>query len=386
MIVTVPKEISAGERRVALVPSTVLQLIQSGLEVVVEAGAGGLSGYPDEDYESAGAKIAPSPEAAYGSGDIVVKVVAPAHNQAVGKHEVHLMKEGSTLISLLFPGSDLDLVGQLADRKIQSFAMELMPRIARAQAMDVLSSISSIAGYKAVLLAANLLPRYFPMMMTAAGTITPARVLVVGAGVAGLQAIATARRLGAVVEAFDIRPIVKEQVQSLGARFVDLPIDTADAQDAGGYAKEQSADRQAQIQTLLAEHVAKSDVVITTALVPGREAPRLVSGDMVKGMRAGSVIVDLAAEQGGNCEWTKPGEHVVREGVTIAGPLNLPSELAVHGSDTYSRNLLAYLKHLVHDGQLQVDLDDELTKTPLVTRNGEVVHEATLSAITTGER
>ncbi|HLU49709.1 MAG TPA: NAD(P) transhydrogenase subunit alpha, partial [Planctomycetota bacterium] len=261
-----------------------------------------------------------------------------------------------------------------------AFAMDLMPRITRAQSMDALSSMSSIAGYKAVIHAANLLPRYFPLLMTAAGTVQPARVLILGAGVAGLQAIGTARRLGAIVEAFDIRPVVREQVESLGARFVDISLETSNAQDAGGYAREQSEDTQKRIQKALEPVIARSDVVITTALVPGKRAPILITADAVRGMKLASVIIDLAGEQGGNCELTVPGETVVREGVTITAPLDLPSELSMHASELYSKNITNFVEHLTKDASIVLDLDDELTSGPLVTHDGQIVHAPTRQA------
>ena len=369
MIIAVPKETAPGERRVALVPQAVGKLVQRGLEVVVEAGAGSAAGFADQDYADQGARIEADGGAVYGQADIVLRV------QISSVEDADRIREGGAAIALLFPLSNSEVVRRLAERRVTSFAMDLMPRITRAQSMDVLSSMSSIAGYKAVLLAAGLLPKYFPMLMTAAGTITPARVLVLGAGVAGLQAIATAKRLGAVVEAFDVRPVVKEQVESLGGRFVELDVDTSSAQDKGGYAKEQDEETQRRIRDLLTKHVGKSDVVITTALVPGKRAPVLVTKDMLRGMRAGSIVVDLAAEQGGNCEGCEAGERVVVEGVVIAGPSNLPSEMAVHASELYSRNISTFLAHLVPEAELVLDLEDELTRDPLVTRDGEIVHE-----------
>ena len=380
MNVAVPREIHAGERRVTLVPQTCGKLTEQGFTIAVESGAGEAAGFPDADYESRGAVIKESPEDLYSTADVILKVQPPELHETSGKHEVEWLKEGATLISFLYPQINLDLVRQLAERRISSFAMELMPRITRAQSMDALSSMSSIAGYKAVLLAANLLPRFFPMLMTAAGTITPARVLILGAGVAGLQAIATARRLGAVVEAYDIRPAVKEEVESLGARFVELDVDTTDSQDSGGYAKEQDEAKQERIRKLLTAHLARADVVLTTALVPGKKAPILLTTEMVQSMKRGSVIVDLAAEQGGNCESTRPGKEVVENGVLIAGPLNLVSDVAFNASEMYSRNVSGFLLHLWKDGRLEFDLEDELTRGPLVTRNGEIVHEATRAA------
>ncbi len=379
MLVGVPREIVEGEHRVAVVPETVKKIVERGLDVVVEAGAGEGSHHADDAYAAAGARVESSAESVLSDSDIVLKVQPPAESPAIGRHEVDAMKSGGLLVSFLFaPGGAAEVARRLRDRGVTAFAMELMPRITRAQSMDALSSMSNIAGYKAVLIAAAALPRYFPMLMTAAGTITPARVLVIGAGVAGLQAIATAKRLGAVVEAYDVRPVVKEQVESLGGRFVQLEVETGDAEGAGGYAKEQTAETQERIRKLLFDHIRKSDVVITTALVPGKPAPRIVETDAVAAMRSGSVIVDLAAEQGGNCELTRAGETVVEHGVTIIGPRNLPSSMSVHASQLYSRNVSTFLFHLVNkDGELALDLDDELTRAPLVTRNGEVLHEPT---------
>jgi NAD(P) transhydrogenase subunit alpha len=380
LIVAVPREIVLGERRVALVPSVAGKLVKKGLTVVVQTTAGEGAGYRDSDYAAQGARIEMSPEALFGSADVVLKVQPPTWWND-GRNEADLIKEDATLISFLFPLTGLDVVRRLKQRRITSFAMELMPRITRAQSMDALSSMSSIAGYRAVLIAATLLPRYFPLLMTAAGTVQPARVLILGAGVAGLQAIGTARRLGAIVEAFDVRGVVKEQVESLGARFVELGIDTSGSQDAGGYAKEQAQEMQERMRKALATVIAKADVVISTALVPGKRAPLLITGEAVRGMRMGSVIVDLAAEQGGNCEWTVAGETVVRDGVTITGPQNLPSGLAMHASDLYSRNVSAFLEHLVPKTVLAIDLEDELTRGPIVTRGGEILHAPTREAI-----
>jgi NAD(P) transhydrogenase subunit alpha len=379
LIVGVPKESIEGEDRVSVVPSTVAKLIKAGLEVLVERGAGVAASYPDDRYEAAGAKLGDGPTV-LSTSDVILKVREPALWND-GRHEADQIKEGATLISFLFPLDCPDTIRRLRDRRVTSLAMERMPRITRAQSMDALSSMSSIAGYKAVLMAADLLPKFFPMMMTAAGTITPARVLILGAGVAGLQAIASARRLGAVVEAFDIRPVVKEQVESLGARFVDLNVDNEDAEDKGGYAKEQSDETQARIREVLKRRVAKSDAVITTALIPGKKAPVLVTADMVDEMSPGSVVVDLAAEQGGNCELSVAGQTIVHKGVKIAGPRNLPARMPLHASDMYSRNISTYLLHLVEDGELKMAEDDELATAPVVTRNGEILDEAVRAAL-----
>jgi NAD(P) transhydrogenase subunit alpha len=373
MIVGCPKEIVSGERRVALVPDLVAKLRQAGLDVAVQTGAGETAGFLDTAFTEKGARVDPD---VFRSADILIKVQPPTPD------EVAQLKADAAIISFLQPYSNTATIRALTDRRVTAFAMELMPRITRAQPMDALSAMSTVAGYKAVLIAAGRLPKFFPLLMTAAGTMSPARVFIIGAGVAGLQAIGTARRLGAVVEAYDTRPVVKEQVESLGARFVELAIEAKDAQDKGGYAKAQSEDFYKKQQDLMAKVVTGADVVIPTALVPGKRAPLLVTEEMVAGMRHGSVIVDLAAEQGGNCALTRPGEEVVRHGVTIIGPLNLPSTMPLHASQMYSRTVTNYLNHLIKDGKLQLDLTDELTRGPLVTHQGEVVHDvakATLS-------
>ncbi len=377
MRVAVPREIAAGERRVALVPETVARLVKAGFEVAVESGAGVAAGFTDSAYAAAGATIQTDARALFASADIVLKVQRPARREALGVHEAELLRSGAALVSFLYPSAAPDTVGLLAERGVSSFAMELVPRITRAQKMDALSSQSTVAGYKAVLVGANATGKFFPMLMTAAGTIPPARVLIIGAGVAGLQAIATARRLGAVVEAFDVRPAAKEQVQSLGATFVELDIPTHDAQDAGGYAKELAADHVRREQELLHERCVKADIVITTALVPGKKAPILVPAATVEAMRFGSVIVDLAGEMGGNCELSSPGETVVHNGVTIIAPLNLSSEMAYHASTMYSKNISALLEHLAPQAALKIDLEDEITRGACVTHEGQVVHEAT---------
>ena len=361
MLIGVPREAYGRERRVALVPESVGELVGRGLEVCVEAGAGAEAFRSDAEYESAGARIETDPERLYARADLLAKVHAPRAHPQTGRHEVDMLQEGAVLVGLLNPFGERDAVRRLAERRVTSFALELLPRITRAQSMDALSSMSTISGYKAALIAIYSLPRLAPMMMTAAGTIIPARILVIGAGVAGLLAIATARRLGAVVEGFDIRPAAKEQVESLGARFVEAQAVSETAETAGGYARAQTEDEQARTQELLGRHVRDSDAVISTALVPGRRAPVLILEEHVKGMRPGSVIVDLAAEQGGNCALTRPGEVVREHGVEIHGPLDLPSTIPVHASQMYSRNLTNYLNHLIRDGELLLDLEDELT-------------------------
>jgi NAD(P) transhydrogenase subunit alpha len=362
-----PKETEPDERRVALVPDTATRLGAAALEVSVESGAGSAAYISDEAYQQAGAKIVKSAATLLGEADAVLKVHAPS------TAEVDLIKKGAVLISFLQPATQGDIIRALAKRGVTAFSLELVPRISRAQSMDALSSQASAAGYKAVLMAAGRLGKFFPMMMTAAGTIPPARVLVMGAGVAGLQAIATARRLGAVVSAYDVRPAVKEEVQSLGATFIELALETQEGE--GGYAKEQSEEFLRKQRELIGEHVAKSDVVITTAAVPGRRAPLLVTGEMVKGMRPGSVIVDLAAETGGNVELTKAGTDVEIGGVTIIGTPNVPATMPLHASQLYARNVANLLLHLVKDGAIVLDFDDEITKGCCVTHDGEIVNE-----------
>jgi len=366
MNVGVPREHAAGERRVGLTPDAVARLEPLGLTVLIESGAGDPAALPDAAYREAGATVVDSAAALHAQSDIVVRA------GRIEPDEVAALKPGSVLIGWLWPRTNPDLVQALVDARITSFGMESIPRATRAQRMDALSSQATVSGYRSVLLAAEALPKFFPMLMTAAGTVAPARVLVLGAGVAGLQAIATARRLGAVVSAFDTRPVVKEQVQSLGAAFVELELEVAGAQDARGYATALTPEQQEQQQQLLERHIAESDVVITTALVPGRPAPRLIPASAVKTMRPGSVIVDLAAETGGNCELTEPGQVVVREGVTIIGTLNLPAGMPLHASQMYARNLCAVLEHLVTDGELRIDLTDEINADAVITHDGRV--------------
>lgn len=372
MKIGVPREIIPGEKRVATTPEVASKLAKSGFEVIVETGAGTAAGFSDGDYKAAGATIAPSAAAALGDADAVLKVRRPVLNPGTGTHEVDLLKPNALLIGLLDPRGDQDGLRTIAKRGVTAASMELVPRITRAQMMDALSSQSTVAGYKAVLLAANAVGRFFPLLMTAAGTIRPARVLVIGAGVAGLQAIATARRLGAVVEAFDTRPVVKEQVQSLGAQFVELDVSEHEAQDSGGYAKELAAEHIAREKQLIHDHAAKADAVITTALVPGRRAPVLLSADTVRAMRAGSAIVDLAAEQGGNCELSQPGKTVVEHGVSILAPLDLPSQLAYDASAMYARNVAALLAHFAPKGTITMDFNDEITKAVVIAAQGEM--------------
>lgn len=367
MIVGVPRESFPGERRVALVPELVPKLTKAGVDVAVQPGAGAGAGFPDSAYAEKGAHIEPE---VFEKGEVLLKVQPPTID------EIDRMHEGSVLIGFLQPYANAAAIKALATRKVTAFSMELMPRITRAQPMDALSAMSTIAGYKAVLIAANRLPKFFPLLMTAAGTIIPAKVFVIGAGVAGLQAIATAKRLGAMVDAYDTRPAVKEQVESLGARFAELGLEAEDAEDKSGYAKAQSEEFYRKQQEMMSKYVRAADVVIPTALVPGQRAPVLITEEMVRGMRPGSVIVDLAAEQGGNCAITEPGREIVRDGVVIIGPVNLPSTVPFHASEMYARTVTNYLAHLLKDGGLHLDLDDELTRGPLVTHQGEVLHEA----------
>jgi len=376
MIAGVPKESVSGERRVALVPDLVPKLAKAGVEVCVQTGAGAAAGFLDPAYVAAGARIEAE---VLDQADVILKVQLPA------MAEIERMKAGAMLIGFLQPYTSTAEIRALAARGITAFAMELMPRMTRAQPMDALSAMSTVAGYKAVLLAAARLPKFFPLLMTAAGTITPAHVFIIGAGVAGLQAIGTARRLGAVVEAYDTRPAVKEQVESLGARFADLGLGTKDAEDKGGYAKAQSEEFYKKQQEMMARYVAAADAVIPTALVPGQRAPILISEEMVRGMRPGSVIVDLAAEQGGNCALTEPGQEVVKHGVTIIGPLNLPGTVPFHASQLYARTVTNFLVYLLKDGKIQLDLNDELTRGPLVTHQGVVFHEAVKARLSAGQ-
>jgi NAD(P) transhydrogenase subunit alpha len=376
MIVGIAKETSTGEKRVSIVPEVLSKF--KGVSVVLEKSAGETAGFPDNAYSERGVSIVDT-QTLYGQSDIILKVQPPSEKEA------RMFKKGSVLISLLYPNSNLGVVRTLVQQGVTALAMELMPRISRAQSMDVLSSQAIISGYKAVLIAADSFPKFLPMLMTAAGTVPPAKVFVIGAGVAGLQAIATARRLGAVVEAYDVRPVAKEQVASLGAKFVEIPVEAQDAQTAGGYAKAQSEDFYRKQQEFLAERAHASDIIITTALVQGQRAPILVSEKAVDGMRSGSVIVDLASEQGGNCALTVPGQSVVKYGVTIHGPLNLPSTMAPQASQLFARNMAAFLSPMLKDGTLNLDTNDELIRGTMVFTNGNVVNEAVKSALSKGE-
>lgn len=377
MRIAVPRESQPGERRVALVPESVKRLVKKGFTIEVEAGAGLEAGFPDALYAEAGAKVTSDRVGLLGQADVVFKVNAPDADQ------LGAMREGAGLIAFVRPLVDADAVRKLAGRKLTTFAMELVPRTTLAQSMDALSSMATVGGYKAVLLAAQSLPRFFPMLTTAAGTVAPAKVLVLGAGVAGLQAIATARRLGAMVEAFDQRPATKEQVESLGAKFVEVPPDEGEqAETAGGYAKELSEDYKRRQAELIKQRIGRADVVITTALIPGKPAPRLIPADMVAGMAPGSVIVDLAAEMGGNCELTKPGEIAVSpNGVTIIGLLNLPATMPNHASQMYSRNVEKLFLHLAEPAGFKLDRSEAITQGCLLTHAGEVVHDAVKATI-----
>jgi len=374
VIIGIPKESYPGERRVALVPMVVPNLIKAGFSVTVETGAGVGAGYPDALYLEKGATLAPDRAAVFAKADIIVQVLCYGSNDITGKADIPLMRREQVLIGFLRPLGSVEVIKEIAQTGVTSFSVELMPRTTRAQSMDALSSMATICGYKAVLISADTLPRIFPMMTTAAGTVTPARILVIGAGVAGLQAIATARRLGAVVSAYDMRPASKEQVQSLGGRFVELPIQAKDAQDAHGYGTAQDESFYAKQRELLARVIAESDVVITTAVVPGKKAPVLITADMVRGMAPGSVIFDLASERGGNCELTRSGQTVVEHGVTIIGIINVASNVPYHASQMYARNVTSFLLNLVKDGKLRLDADDEIIRETLLTRGGEIVN------------
>jgi proton-translocating NAD(P)+ transhydrogenase subunit alpha len=381
MIVGVPREIFPAERRVALIPASIPALQKAGARVVVETSAGYLAGYTDGAYEHKGASISRSRDEVFATADVIFQLVGVGANPAAGAEDLRRFRKGQAALGFQRPLGNPEALQQLAATGATVFAIELMPRITRAQAMDALSSMSTAAGYTAVLLAASTLPKMFPMMMTAAGTISPARVLIMGVGVSGLQAIATAKRIGAVVSAYDVRPAVKEQVQSLGAKFIELPLETGDTEDAGGYARAQDDAFYRRQRELMAKVVGESDVVITTANVPGRKAPVLLTGEMVAGMNPGSVIVDLAAERGGNCELTKAGQTVVAHGVSIIGPVNVPSMVPFHASQMYSSNITAFFTHMVKEGKLNLDLADEITRETLVARDGQVVHPRVREAL-----
>jgi NAD(P) transhydrogenase subunit alpha len=378
MMVGVPKESYPGERRVALVPGVVPGLGKAGLQVVVEAGAGESAGYPDSEYSEKGAKVAASRAEVFQNADIVAQVLCHGSNDKTGQGDLPLLRKGQVLVGFLRPLGTAATLQEIAATGATSFSVELMPRTTRAQSMDALSSMATICGYKAVVMAANTLPRIFPMLTTAAGTITPGRVLIIGAGVAGLQAIATARRLGAVASAYDMRPAAKEQVQSLGGRFVELPIEAKDAQDARGYATAQGEDFYRKQRELLGDAVAANDVVITAAVIPAKKSPVLVTTEMVARMAPGSVIVDLAAERGGNCELTRGGETVIERGVTIIGEFNLASSVPYHASQMYAKNVTSFLLNLVKDGKLHINEADEIHRETLLTHDGEIVNARVL--------
>ncbi|MDY6782720.1 MAG: Re/Si-specific NAD(P)(+) transhydrogenase subunit alpha [Cyanobacteriota bacterium] len=374
MRIAIAKETEVGERRVALIPDAISRLGKQGWEIWVESGAGEGSFFSNEAYESVGAKIIEDSRQLWGEADILLKVAPPKD------FEIDQLKEGSALVSFLNPLGNPQIIQHLQQRQISAFSMELIPRTSRAQSMDALSSQASVAGYKAVLIAAAALPKFFPMLTTAAGTIRPAKVFVVGAGVAGLQAIATARRLGAMVEAFDIRPAVKEEVQSLGAKFVEVTLDEETA-TAGGYAKEVSEQTKQRTQEAIAARVATADAVITTAQVPGRKAPLIVTEEMVSQMKPGAVIVDIAAEQGGNCAVTEAGKDIQYKGIAVIGPVNLPSSMPVHASQMYAKNISTFLNYLVKDGAMQLDFDDDIIAETCVAHGGEIRHQRVKEAL-----
>ncbi len=381
MKIGIPKEIVPGELRVSLVPDAVKNLVDQGMQVTVESGAGAASLFTDDMYISAGATTVDNPQDLYSSAELYLKVQAPVIDNADRQNEVSMMAEGSTVIGLLQPMTNIELVKKLLQKNITALSMDTIPRIARAQSMDALSSQSSIAGYKSVLIAADRLGIYLPMMMTAAGTYPPAKGLVLGAGVAGLQAIATGRRLGAVMQAFDVRPSVKQEVESLGGIFVGMTPDGEDVQDSGGYAKELQKDAQEIGRQLIQKHSAESDFVISTAMIPGKPAPTLITEQMVRSMKPGSIIIDIAAETGGNCELTIPGEETVIQDVTIYGKLNLPSTMPNHASQMYSKNISALLMHVLDDNILSLDFNDAISNGCCITYQGTVVNEATKSLI-----
>lgn len=375
MKIAVLKETIAGEKRVAIIPDSLKRLTKHGIQVLVQSGAGDAAGFTDADYEKLGAKIASFDEMV--TADAIVKVLPPTLD------EVDNLPNGKTLISIIQPMTRHDLVNKLAAKKINAFGMDVIPRTTLAQSMDILSSMSTIAGYKAVLMAADSINKFFPMLMTAAGTIAPARVMVLGAGVAGLMACATAKRLGAVVEATDVRPEVKEQVKSVGAKFLEVKSDESGA-GQGGYAKEMSDEYKQKQAKMIAKHIAKADVVIPTALIPGRKAPILITEEHVKSMKPGSVIVDLAAEMGGNCELTEKDKDVVKHGVLIIGNSNLPSTMSFHASQMFSKNVERYLFHLTDEKGFKMDMSDEITSGSLVTKDGEIIHAMTKKLMAQG--
>ena len=377
MKIGVPREIGPGDRRVAIVPDSARQLKAAGAEIIVEAGAGAGAYHSDAAYRDVGATIISDTAALWSDADAILKIQPPLPNSTLGRHEAELLREGSVLVCMLRPLSNLDVVGMLMKRRVSSFSMDAIPRTTRAQRMDALSSMATAAGYKAVLLAASAAPRFFPMLVTAAGTLAPSRVLVVGAGVAGLQAIATARRLGAVVEGYDIRPAAAEEVESLGATFVGPKLSAEETQDRSGYAKELSAEARAKAQQLLLARIPQADVIITTARVPGLPAPKLISAEAVASMKPGSIIVDLAADMGGNCALTEPGKETVRNDVTIIGPIRLAATVPVHASQMYSRNIATFMLLMLKEGNLVLDFKDDIIRDTCITHEGHVQHAPT---------
>jgi NAD(P) transhydrogenase subunit alpha len=374
MIVSIPRETYPGERRVALIPAVIPGLKKAGWEVIIESGAGSEATLPDRSYTDKGARIIAERREVFAQAEVILQVRALGANPEAGKTDLELLRPGQVIIGFCDPLGAPESAKQLAEKGVTALAMEMLPRITRAQSMDALSSMATIAGYKAVLLAAESLPRIFPMLMTAAGTIAPARVFVIGAGVAGLQAIATARRLGAVVSAYDVRPAVKEQVESLGAKFVQLELEAGDAEDKGGYAKAMGQEFYRKQRELMTRVVAEHDVVVTTAAIPGKQAPVLITEEMVRGMAPGTVIVDLAAERGGNCELTEADQRIIKHETVILGPTNLPSTVPYHASQMYAKNISTLLLHVTKDQQLNLDVEDEIVRESTIAREGRVVH------------
>jgi len=386
MIVAIPREIKPGENRVAVVPAAVKELVKTGITVHVESNAGAGSFISDADYESAGAVIVQDTEKLFAEAEMILKVNHPVMNKKTGKHEADMLKDGIVYVSFFQSTKETDLVKRFLAKKITGFSMHLIPRTTLAQKMDALSSQSNIAGYKSVLMGAMHIGVFMPLLMTAAGTIPPAKVLILGAGVAGLQAIATAKRLGAQVEAFDVRPVVKEQVESLGAKFVEVESDSSDGVGEGGYAKETSEEYKKKQAALIKTHIVKSDLVITTALIPGRPAPILIPEDVVAGMKPGAVIIDLAAENGGNCSLTKPDEVITHNGIIIDGTVNIAGSMPIHASQLYSKNISAFITYMCPKGQLTLNRDDEIISGAMFTHDGEVTHELTKQALTKGDK
>jgi NAD(P) transhydrogenase subunit alpha len=380
IILGVPRETYPGENRVAMVPAVIGPLAKSGVSVWIERGAGEAAGYRDSDYEQKGARLA-SRDEIFANAQIIAHVRVAGANPTAGQDDMRRYRAGQIVIGMADPLGEPAGVRDFASTKATLMALELLPRITRAQSMDILSSMASIAGYKAVLIAADALPRIMPMMMTAAGTMTPARVFVIGAGVAGLQAIASAKRMGAVVHAYDVRPAVKEQIQSLGGKFVELPVETTGAEDKGGYAKELGEDFYRKQRELMAKQVAESDVVITTAAIPGKKSPILITGEMLKHMPPGSVVVDLAAERGGNVDVTRPGEKISVHGVTVIGPLNIPSAVPYHSSQMYARNVMAFVQNFIVKGAINLSVEDEINRDTMVAKDGEVVNARVREAL-----